>query len=110
MERMNLTLDLKPEHLHILRGILQAIVPDCDVWAYGSRVHGHNHDASDLDLVVHQPDDSVQPLETLTDLQDALVESPLPILVQVMDWARIPESFKEEIRRGYVVVQGKYHP
>jgi len=103
---MNLTLDLKPEHLQILREILQAVVPDCDVWVYGSRVHGHCHDASDLDLVVYQSNAPDQSLETLIELQDALVESPLPMLVQVMDWARIPASFKEEIRRGYVVIQG----
>ncbi len=106
---MNLTLDLKPEHLHILREILQAVVPNCDVWAYGSRVHGHSHDASDLDLVVCRPNAPDQPLATLSELQETLVESPLPMLVQVMDWARIPESFKEEIRRGYVVIQGKCH-
>jgi len=104
---MNPTLDLKPEHLDILRDILQAVVPDCDVWAYGSRLHGHSHDASDLDLVVYQPNTPDQPLATLNELQEALVDSPLPILVQVMDWARIPESFKEEIRRGYMVIQGK---
>jgi len=104
---MNLTLDLKPDYLHILRETLQAVVPDCDVWAYGSRVHGHSHDASDLDLVVYQPNAPDQPLATLAELQEALAEGPLPVLVQVMDWARIPESFKEEIRHGYVVIQGK---
>lgn len=102
---MNPTLDLKPEYLLVLQEILKKFVPGCDVWAYGSRVHGQNHDASDLDLVVHLPGASDQPLETLADLQEALVESPLPILVQVMDWAHIPEPFRQEIRRGYVVLQ-----
>jgi len=103
--KMNLTLDLKPEYLTVLQEILQRFAPDCDVWAYGSRVHGQSHDASDLDLVVYRPGASEQPLEALADLQEALVESPLPILVQVMDWARIPESFRQEIKRGYIVVQ-----
>jgi predicted nucleotidyltransferase len=102
---MNLTLDLQPEYLQILRETLQAVVPDCDVWAYGSRVHGHSHDASDLDLVVYQRNKPDEILENLLELQEALIESRLPVLVQVMDWARVPESFKEEIQRGYVVIQ-----
>ena len=28
-----------------------------------------------------------------------------PILVEVLDWARLPESFHKEIQRDYVVVQ-----
>jgi hypothetical protein len=38
-------------------------------------------------------------------LRDALVESNLPIRVDVVDWARIPEAFRREIERAYVVVQ-----
>lgn len=94
----------------MLRDILQSVVPECDVWAYGSRVRGRNHDASDLDLVIYQSNNPDQPLATLIELQEALVDSPLPILVQVMDWARIPESFREEIRHGYMVIQGKGSP
>jgi len=102
---MNPTLDLKPEYLTVLQEVLQRFVPDCDVWAYGSRVHGQSHDASDLDLVVYRPGASDQPVEALANLQEELVESQLPILVQVMDWSRIPESFRQEIQRGYIVVQ-----
>jgi len=32
-------------------------------------------------------------------------ESDIPILVDVLDWARLLESFHERIRRGYVVIQ-----
>ena len=35
----------------------------------------------------------------------AISESDLPTLVDVMDWARIPQAFREEIEREYVVLQ-----
>ena len=36
---------------------------------------------------------------------EAIEKSTIPILVQVHDWARLPESFHREIERDYVVVQ-----
>lgn len=37
-------------------------------------------------------------------LRDAFSESNLPILVDIQDWSRIPDSFREEIERSGVVV------
>ena len=41
----------------------------------------------------------------LSALTDALTESNLPILVQVLDWDAIPASFRDEIRACRVLVQ-----
>jgi predicted nucleotidyltransferase len=98
-------LDLQPKHLALLRQLLQQYVPQAEVWAYGSRVNGDGHEASDLDLVVRHPADLKQETDHLEDLRDALVESDLPIRVDVVDWARIPATFHREIERAYVVVQ-----
>jgi hypothetical protein len=38
------------------------------------------------------------------EVRDAFSESNLPILVDILDWARIPDSFREEIERVGVVV------
>jgi hypothetical protein len=54
---------------------------------------------------VRSPTDLSQASDGILDLQEALVESDIPILVQVVDWARIPVSFHAEIEVGYVVVQ-----
>jgi len=89
----------------MLLALLQRFVPTAEVWAYGSRVNGDCHEASDLDLVVLNPAAPGAELSGLADLKDALVESDLPIRVDVVDWARIPESFRREIERAYVVVQ-----
>ena len=102
-------LDLRPQDLALLSALLKQHLPQTEVWAYGSRVNGDGHEASDLDLVVRQPEDLMTKTTGLDELKDALVESDLPIRVDVIDWARIPESFRREIERGYVVIQDVVH-
>ena len=98
-------LDLQPRHREYLEALLREHVPDTEVWAYGSRVNGRSHEGSDLDLVVRGPE--LEPLGSeFLDLLAAIQESNIPILVQAHDWARLPESFHQEIQRDYVVVQG----
>lgn len=97
-------LDLRPEWLESVRKLLAVHLPDAEVWAYGSRVQGTSHDASDLDLVVRNPVDPSKPQPNLSLLKQALSDSNLPILVDVLDWALIPESFRNEILRGGKVV------
>jgi predicted nucleotidyltransferase len=88
----------------MLLDLLVAHLPDAEVWAYGSRVNGHAHEGSDLDLVVRNPDRLDQPQRQLYLLRDALTESNLPILVEVLDWARIPEDMRREIERQHLVI------
>ena len=88
----------------MLLELLRQYLPQAQIWAYGSRVNGDCHDASDLDLVARNPSALDQPLSDLFDFQEELVESNLPIRIDVVDWAQIPESFQQEIERGYVEV------
>ncbi len=98
-------LHLTDRHLDGVLALLHQQVPDHEVWAYGSRVSGGAFDASDLDLVVRNPADLQQPCTQLPGLRRAFVESNLPIHVDVVDWASIPDSFRQEIIRKYVVLQ-----
>ena len=97
-------LDLPFRYRRELEALLREHVSEAEVWAYGSRVSGESHPASDLDLVLRGPN-----LERLghgfSDLLEALEESNIPILVQAHDWARLPEIFHRKIERHYVVVQ-----
>ncbi|MCS6881079.1 MAG: nucleotidyltransferase domain-containing protein [Oscillochloridaceae bacterium] len=102
---IHVRLNLPARYLDQVRAILRQYAPACDVWAYGSRVTGGAHEASDLDLVVRNPHDLQRPFERLFELREAFVESNLPIHVDVMDWARLPPTFRQEIERSYVVVQ-----
>lgn len=97
-------LDLRPEWLNIVRSLIGEHLPEAEVLAYGSRVQGTSHDGSDLDLVVRDPDGAAVPSMALEEFREAVSESNLPILVDLLDWARIPDSFRKEIERGGVVV------
>ena len=88
---------------------LERHLPGVTAWAYGSRVNGTAHEASDLDLVLRSPDLSPIPWLALDDLVTALRESNIPILVEARDWARLPEAFHREILKQYVVLNTS-HP
>ena len=101
---MSEQLHLKARHRRMLEGILRAHVPGVEVWAYGSRVSGHSHGGSDLDLVLRGPDLEEIPIGQLVDLEEALRLSTIPFLVEARDWARLPESFQHEVERDFVVL------
>lgn len=97
-------LHLKARHRRMLEEILREHVPGVEVWAYGSRVSGHSHDGSDLDLVLRGPDLEEIPIGQLVALEEALRLSTIPFLVEARDWARLPESFQREIERDYFIL------
>ncbi|HEX5339119.1 MAG TPA: nucleotidyltransferase domain-containing protein [Gallionella sp.] len=103
-------LDLRQKDAETLLRLLEQNVPDAEVWGYGSRLKGHSHSASDLDLVLRNPSDLSMPQTRLAQLRDALSESDLPILVDVVDWARIPESFRREIEKEHCVMRQAGRP
>ena len=88
-------LDLKERHLAMVRAILDAHVPGCEVWVYGSRAAGAAKPYSDLDLVI--VDKEPLPVRTLALLENAFEESDLPFRVDVVDWAHLSESFRAVI-------------
>ncbi|MFA7239992.1 MAG: nucleotidyltransferase domain-containing protein [Sulfuricellaceae bacterium] len=101
------TLELPQRDLQELLSILRTHVPQAEIWAYGSRVSGRAHEASDLDLVLRNPANPAIPMTGLPALREALSESRLPILVDVQDWARIPATFRREIEQAHVVLIGQ---
>lgn len=95
-------IDIEPKHLVLLKKILKQYIPAKTVWAYGSRVTWTAGIKSDLDIVVFDADSN-----KINDLKEAFAESDLPFSVDVMDWGNIPEKFKDNIRKKYVVLQEK---
>ena len=100
-------IDLNPQYLEELRTILQQHAPEASVWAFGSRVGATPESitarpGSDLDLAVRFPK---QAGTTLGRLREALRESNIPIFVDVLDWERIPQRFREEILHNYEIIQ-----
>ncbi|MBW7874737.1 MAG: nucleotidyltransferase domain-containing protein [Candidatus Cloacimonetes bacterium] len=98
-------LHLPPQYLSILKILLKKHVPEATVWAYGSRVTGGCHEGSDLDLVLRHPSDLTRTVEGFENLQIALQESCIPVLIEVHLWSNWPQSFYQNIEAAYVVLQ-----
>jgi len=80
---------------------LTTLKQPCKLWAYGSRVSGEAHDTSDLDMVLISKDGTKIDRSDFVDFTQALQNSNIPILTQVLDWQRIPESFHQNILGNY---------
>lgn len=98
-------LHLRAADLDQLRRLLAQYVPQAQVWAYGSRVTGQSHDSSDLDLVLRNPSNLHESLDNLWELKDAVQNSTIAILVDMHDWADVPQTFYRHIERAYVQLQ-----
>jgi uncharacterized protein len=84
--------------------IFSAAEVPMEVWAYGSRVAGTAHEGSDLDLVVRSQNLKPLPNDTFMKLKDNIQDSTIPILVELRDWALLPESFHKNILKQYEVL------
>ncbi|WP_354857426.1 nucleotidyltransferase family protein [Acetobacter fabarum] len=93
-------IDITPEERAIVLRILNEIVPDREVRAFGSRVTGKAKPFSDLDLAIMG--DEPLPLETQARLEEAFSESELPWKVDVLDWVLVGNDFQEIIRKNNI--------
>ena len=98
-------LDLPDRYREQIEALLREHLPEVEAWAYGSRINGQSHPGSDLDLVLRSPTLEPVPGDSYVDFVKAVEQSNIPILVQAHDWAKLPESFHQEIVRDYVVIQ-----
>ena len=92
-------IDLEKRHLDLLRHIIKEYCPNKQIWAYGSRVTFRAKNTSDIDLVIFNCHD-----KEYYALKDALDESNIPFLIQIMRWEQIPQSFKDTILENYFVI------
>jgi len=94
---------LKTKYKQMLLDLFSEVILPIEVWAYGSRVKGTAHDGSDLDLVIMTKDGNKIPIELLIELKEKIRDSNVPILVDLFDWARLPESFHKNIEACHEV-------
>ncbi len=95
----NLLLD--EEYLQILKNIFDIHASNCKVLAYGSRVLGDAHSGSDLDLTfIKKNGQEVY----IAEVREALSESNIPFFVEITDYAKIPQSFRDEIQKKHVEI------
>ncbi|PWJ63383.1 MULTISPECIES: nucleotidyltransferase domain-containing protein [unclassified Fibrobacter] len=99
-----MALCIEDNHLEAVQRILSLHFEDMEVWAHGSRVTGVDLTPdTELELVAI----SERPLsvEVMTAVEKAFVDSGLPFRVDIMDWAKLPESIQKQIKKEHVVIQ-----
>jgi predicted nucleotidyltransferase len=95
-------LGMKPHEWDQVCEVLQKIVPENRVWAFGSRATGKMLKRySDLDLAVA----GALSWRQRTDLTEAFEESLLPIKVDVIELDSVDEDFRQRIEKDFVLVQ-----
>ena len=95
---------LREKDKQALIQIFTSINKPFEVWAYGSRVNGTAHNGSDLDLVIRgQNLKALEPNDYFV-LIEKIRESNIPILVELRDWARLPNSFHVNIEKKHEVL------
>jgi predicted nucleotidyltransferase len=97
-----MSIDLEPRLMQQVLAILQEHVPDCEVWAFGSRVGSHSKPFSDLDLAVIST--AELPARRLALLAHAFEDSDLPIRVDVVDWHLIAPTFRQRLAERHEII------
>lgn len=92
--------DIRPDHLQIVKNILQTHVPDHQVWIFGSRVKQTAKHFSDLDICIKGQKQLT--FSILAHLRDDFSESNLPYKVDVVDWYDMNETFRRIVGRDKV--------
>jgi len=87
-----------------LMQIFSSVNLPVQVWAYGSRVNGSAHEGSDLDLVIRSRDLKPMAADIFAHLYEQIKESNIPILVELRDWALLPENFHQNIEQQHEVL------
>ena len=92
-------IDLRPNHRRMVQQILDARVPRCAVWVFGSRSGVCAKPYSDLDVVLVS-DEPLSPV-TLAELTDDFAESDLPFKVDVLEWSALSPEFRRIAEQGW---------
>mgnify|MGYP000529987246 FL=1 len=87
-------IDIDTASLTEIKSILQAnLARNIKIYAFGSRAKGTARKHSDLDLLLKA--ESPIPLQTLYSLQEDFEESDIPYRIDISDWNKISDEFKQ---------------
>jgi len=101
----HIPIDVEAIEWEIIKNILSQIIPERQVWAFGSRVNRNRNKKkfSDLDIVVLGEESLA--LEKEADLHNAFINSDLPFKIDIVIWSRTSDQFKSIINQSHKVIQ-----
>lgn len=98
-------IDVAENHWQIILELLNAYVPQYEVWGFGSRFTGKARSYSDMDLVL--VGEKAIDILVMASLKEAFEESNLPFRVDVLDWNVLTKEFQKVIMEsGFKVLRG----
>ncbi|MDE0291586.1 MAG: nucleotidyltransferase domain-containing protein, partial [Candidatus Dadabacteria bacterium] len=93
---MTQPLDIRPDHLQIVKNILREHLPeDIKVWIFGSRSDWTTKDSSDLDIALEG--NSALDSQCMSTVEDAFEDSDLPYTVDIVDINNVSDDFRQII-------------
>ena len=102
---MTSPVDIRPDHLEIVQGILREYLPGgVKVWVFGSRADWTTKDSSDLDLALESK--SKLDRKVLGALADAFEDSDLPYTVDIVDINRVSDDFRQIVESQRMPLRG----
>lgn len=99
----SIKIDLPARDLETVKKILNRHIPQYEVRVFGSRVNNTAKKFSDLDLAIMTQEPL--PLNILADLAEDLSASNLPITVDLVDWSRISDEFRQIILKNWITIK-----
>lgn len=106
MSKLNPPIEVSSSEWEIIQAILSKIVPNQEVFAFGSRAQFLAKPFSDLDLAIkgHSP----LTLDLLADLSNAFSDSNLAYKVDIVEWCHISEAFREIINKDSILIKKSF--
>ena len=86
---------VEKKHKTLIIEHIRRYLPQATIHAFGSRVDGNAQPYSDLDLAVNNGKPIA--LNILFELKEALAETSIPYLIDLIDYHRLDDHFKQII-------------
>jgi type I restriction enzyme S subunit len=99
----HIPIDEKPIEWKIIKNILSQVIPERQVWAFGSRANENKKEFSNLNIVV-LGEEYLAP-EKEADLPDAFINSDLPTKIGIVLRSLTTDQFKSIIKQSNKVIQ-----
>ncbi|MFA5478716.1 MAG: nucleotidyltransferase domain-containing protein [Candidatus Muiribacteriota bacterium] len=96
-------IDLNGKQLEIINKILEKHLPKVKVVAFGSRVNNNSQKYSDIDLAIISEEKMT--IEKMQKLKEEFEESELNIMVDIVEYNKVSESFKKNIDAKNIQIQ-----
>ncbi len=92
-------LDLKDKYVKFIKDTVYTVLPDVEIFIYGSRVQGKSREYSDVDIALQTQDNSEIQFDKLLKIKSVFEDSTFPYKVDIVDLQSLNENFLHIIEK-----------